>query len=57
MDHDFNSAAWADNHHKLSDGIADLFAAVGHAFAWLHVRQFDAPWQRKKRASRYSAFR
>lgn len=49
MDHDFYSPVWADNHHKLSDGIASLFGAIGHAFRRLRAHQFGAPWHRPTR--------
>ena len=52
MDHDFYGPEWADNHHKLSDGIGRLFDAVGHAFNRLRAQQFAAPWRRGARQER-----
>jgi len=49
MDHDFYGREWADNHHKLSDGIGRLFDAIGHAFKRLRAYQFAAPWRRPSR--------
>jgi hypothetical protein len=57
MDHDFYGPGWADNHHKLSDGIDALFKKVGHVFGRLHDYWFDAPWRREKRDTRFSNFR
>jgi hypothetical protein len=40
---------WAEHGHALSESIARLFAAAGHAFRRLNAIQFDAPWQRQCR--------
>jgi hypothetical protein len=37
---------WAENGHALSESLADLCTAAGHAFRRLNAIQFDAPWQR-----------
>jgi hypothetical protein len=37
---------WAEHGHALSEALAGLFTAAGHAFRRLHAIQFDAPWQR-----------
>ena len=37
---------WAEHGHALSEALAGLFAAAGHAFRRLNAIQFDAPWQR-----------
>ncbi len=39
---------WADNGHALSEALADLFTAAGHAFLRLRAIRFDAPWQRDR---------
>jgi hypothetical protein len=39
---------WAERGHALSEALADLFTAAGHAFRRLHAIQFDAPWQRDR---------
>ena len=69
MNNDFYSPVWADNHYKLSDGIDALFRKIGrvfrrlhvekmgHAFSRLHALQFDAPWCRERRTTRYASFR
>lgn len=38
---------WAEHGHALSEALASLFTAAGHAFRRLHAIQFDAPWQRE----------
>jgi hypothetical protein len=45
MHHDFDSAAWADNHHHVSGGFARLFKSLAHAFRRLNAIEYDAPWR------------
>jgi hypothetical protein len=40
MNHDFESKAWADNHHVLSDGIAHLFSSIASAIIRLKAYAF-----------------
>ena len=37
---------WAENGHALSEALAGLITAAGHAFRRLNSIQFDAPWLR-----------
>lgn len=45
MNEDFSSRAWADNHHKLSTGIADALHAIRLALQKLNDVQYSAPWR------------
>ena len=38
MNHDYESKAWADNHHVMSDGIANMFSAIARGARQLRVR-------------------
>jgi hypothetical protein len=49
MSNDYDSAAWADHHHQVSNALADLLATVFHAFERLNAIEYDAPWERGDR--------
>ena len=49
MNHDFDSAAWAQSHQHLSDGIARLIQKVAYGFERLSAIRYDAPWKRARR--------
>ncbi|MBX3564295.1 MAG: hypothetical protein KF730_06935 [Sphingomonas sp.] len=46
MNRDFESAAWAQSHHKLSDAISYMIDKVAFAFERLAAIEYDAPWER-----------
>ncbi len=46
--HDFDSAAWAEHHGKVSDALEALVRDLLAAFDRLQRRRFDAPWTRAK---------
>ena len=43
--HDYDSAAWAEHHERVSDGIDRLFRDLLAGFQRLQQRRFDAPWR------------
>ena len=49
MSNDYDSAAWAEHHHQVSDALAHLLAKVLHAFERLNAIEYDAPWERDGR--------
>jgi hypothetical protein len=49
VNRDFDSAAWAQGHHHLSDGIARLIQKAAYGFERLSAIQYDAPWKRARR--------
>jgi hypothetical protein len=46
MNRDFESAAWAQSHHHLSDAVAALIDKAAYAFERLAAIEYDAPWER-----------
>jgi hypothetical protein len=49
VNHDFDSAAWAQSHQHLSEGIARLIQKVAYGFERLSAIRYDAPWKRARR--------
>lgn len=49
MSKDHDAAAWAENHHHLSAGIAHLFEEIAEAFETLVAIEYAAPWERPTR--------
>lgn len=44
--HDYESAAWADHHAKVSEGVDRLFGDILAGFRRLQRLRFEAPWKR-----------
>ena len=45
MRDDFESAAWADNHHHLNRALRRSLHKVYYAFKRLNAIEYDAPWR------------
>ena len=50
MRDDFQSAAWAANHQRLSAAIHKAIRAVSDGLARQNAYDFDAPWRRSDSA-------
>lgn len=46
MQSDFESAAWAESHKRMSDTIGALIDKAAYAFRRLNAIQYDAPWRK-----------
>lgn len=51
MDHGFDDATWADNHHHLTQSIRDAIDKLSYAFRRLNALQYDAPWTRFRQST------
>ncbi len=61
MNHDFYSPMWTRYRGDFAANVAALVRAslrgLDRAFGRLSARQFDAPWQRTARNTRFSSYR
>ena len=45
MRDDVLNPTWTTHHSRASTAIHALFATIGHGFARLNAKQYDAPWK------------
>jgi len=45
MSHDYESAAWAEHHGRVSAGIAHMIDKAREAFELLVAIEYAAPWE------------
>jgi len=49
MDHDFESRQWADNRAHFTAFVTAFVRQIGAAFEVLQARNYDAPWEEKRK--------